>query len=61
MKEREKEMEADERDRQREKEEIAEIKRKLQEEGDPDLEEHIAKVCIYVHLLQIQWNTNVTL
>lgn len=44
LKEREKEMEADERDRQREKEEIEEIRRKLAEDGDPELEAQIAKV-----------------
>ena len=46
MKEREKEMDMDERDRQREKEEIAEIRRRLLEEGDPDIEQHIARVSI---------------
>ena len=46
MKEREKEMETDERDRQKEKQEITEIRRRLQEEGDPDIEQHIARVSI---------------
>ncbi len=44
LKEREKEMEADARDRQREKEEIEEIKRKLIEEGHPDLDNELARV-----------------
>ena len=46
LKEREKEMEADERDRQREKEEIEEIRRKLLEEGDDDVDTKIARVCL---------------
>ena len=37
-------MEADARDRQREKEEIDEIRRRLLDEGHPDLEEQMAKV-----------------
>ena len=37
-------MEADARDRQREKEEIDEIRRRLLEEGHPNLEEQMAKV-----------------
>ena len=44
LKEREKEIEMDSRDRQREKEEIAEIRRRLEEEGNPNLEEEMAKV-----------------
>ena len=44
LKEREKEMEADARDRQREKEEIEEIKRKMIEEGHPDLDNELARV-----------------
>ena len=44
MKEREKEKEADTRDRQREKEEIEELKRKLLDQGHPDLEGELAKV-----------------
>ncbi len=44
LKEREKEMEADSRDRQREKEEIDEIRRRLMEEGHPDLEIEMARV-----------------
>ena len=44
LKEREKEMEADARDRQREKEEIEDIKRKLIEEGHPDLDNELARV-----------------
>lgn len=46
IKEREKEKEVDGRDRQREKEELDEIRRKLEEEGHPDLEAEIAKVSI---------------
>ena len=45
LKEREREMEADARDRQKEKEEFEEIKRKLVEEGHPDLENELARVC----------------
>lgn len=37
-------MEADARDRQREKEEIDEIRRRLLEEGHPNLEEQMARV-----------------
>ena len=37
-------MEADARDRQREKEEIEDIKRKLIEEGHPDLDNELARV-----------------
>lgn len=42
--EREKEFEADERDRRREREELEEIRRKLQEQGHPDLESEMARV-----------------
>jgi len=42
--EREKEMEADERDRQRERDELEEIRKKLVEEGHPDLESEMARV-----------------
>ena len=44
LKEREKEMEADSRDRQREKEEIEEIRRRLMDEGHPELEMEMARV-----------------
>jgi len=37
-------MEADERDRQREKEELEEIRKKLEEEGHPDIEAEMARV-----------------
>ena len=37
-------MEADERDRQREKEEIEDIRKKLVDEGHPEIEAEIAKV-----------------
>ena len=40
-------MEADARDRQREKEEIEDIKRKLIEEGHPDLDNELARVRMY--------------
>lgn len=42
--EREKEFEADERDRRREREELEEIRRKLQEQGHPDLESEMARI-----------------
>jgi RNA-binding protein 25 len=44
LKEREKEMELDERDRQREKDELEEIRRKLAEEGHPDVDAQMAKI-----------------
>ncbi|ELT96574.1 hypothetical protein CAPTEDRAFT_219854 [Capitella teleta] len=44
LKEREKEMELDERDRQREKDELEEIRRKLAEEGHPDVEAQMARI-----------------
>lgn len=44
MRERQKEKEVDSRDRSKEKEELEEIRRKLQEEGHPDLEGEMAKV-----------------
>ncbi len=50
LKDREKEMEADDRDRQREKEELEEIRRKLEEEGHPDIEAEMARVCVYLLL-----------
>lgn len=37
-------MEADERDRRREREELEEIRKKLQEQGHPDLESEMARV-----------------
>ena len=39
-------MEADARDRQREREEIEDIRRKLLEEGHPDLEAEMAKASL---------------
>ena len=48
LKEREKEKEADARDRQREKEECEELRRKLMEEGHPDPDAELARVCVYL-------------
>ena len=44
LRERQKEKEVDSRDRAKEKEELEDIRRKLLEEGHPDLEAEMAKV-----------------
>ena len=39
-------MELDDRDRQREKDELEEIRRKLTEDGHPDVDEEMARVSV---------------
>lgn len=45
LRDREKEMEADERDRKREKEELEEIRQRLLEEGHPNPDAELRRVC----------------
>lgn len=45
LRDREKEMEADERDRKREKEELEEIRQRLLDEGHPDPDAELRRVC----------------
>jgi RNA-binding protein 25 len=48
LNEREKEMEADERDRMKEREELEEIRKRLMEEGHPDPEAEMERVCVSI-------------
>lgn len=48
LRDREKEMEADERDRKREKEELEEIRQRLLDEGHPDPDAELRRVCLSV-------------
>lgn len=48
LRDREKEMEADERDRKREKEELEEIRQKLLDEGHPNPDAELRRVCLSV-------------
>lgn len=46
LRDREKEMEADERDRKREKEELEEIRQRLLDEGHPNPDAELRRVCL---------------
>lgn len=52
LNEREKEMEADERDRMKEREELEEIRKRLLEEGHPDPEAEMERVCVSISVYQ---------
>lgn len=48
LRDREKEMEADERDRKREKEELEEIRQRLLDEGHPNPDAELRRVCLHM-------------